>query len=162
MGIWSACMTVHHIFAWFLGRPEEGIGSPETQVREGCQLPCEGWESTLGLLEAQPVLLSTQPSLQSHGFYIKLQRFYLYSSDSWRNKVLWESSIYINFSVEGIHIYSLSLCVSVLSPSSPFLPSPRVYYMYMYVCMVMCTYPEAGGGDWKPWSIALCFIPLFP
>lgn len=134
MGIWSACMTVHHIFAWFLRRPEEGIGSPETQVREGCQLPCEGWESTLGLLEAQPVLLSTQPSLQPHGFYIKLQRFYLYSSDSWRNKVLWESSIYINFSVKSIHIHSLSLCL-LSPPLPPFSP-----HHVCITCTCMCAW----------------------
>lgn len=31
---------------------------------EGCELPCGGWESNLGSLKEQPVLLTAEPSLE--------------------------------------------------------------------------------------------------
>jgi hypothetical protein len=54
-------MTVYHLHAWCLRRPEEGVGSPETGVTEGCKL-LFGWrELNPGLLEEQPVLFPTRP-----------------------------------------------------------------------------------------------------
>ena len=38
-------------------RPEEGIGSPGTGVRDSCKPPCECWELNLDPLEGQQVLL---------------------------------------------------------------------------------------------------------
>ncbi|XP_041911063.1 cystatin-like 1 [Arvicola amphibius] len=36
-----------------LQRPEEGIGSPETGVAGGCELPCGFWEPNFGRLQEQ-------------------------------------------------------------------------------------------------------------
>ena len=44
-------------------RPEEGIGTPGTGVTDNCELPCEYWESNLGLPEEQTVLLNIEPFL---------------------------------------------------------------------------------------------------
>ena len=46
-------------------RPEEGIGSPGTEVTDNCKPPCGCWELNSGLLEDQPVLSTAEPSLQS-------------------------------------------------------------------------------------------------
>lgn len=62
--------------AWCLQRPEEAIGSPETEVTdgEGCAI-----KGALGLkpspLEEQPMLLSTEPSLQplNLAFYVTFE-----------------------------------------------------------------------------------------
>lgn len=32
------CMYVHHMYAWYLGKSEEGIGSPGNRVRDGCEV----------------------------------------------------------------------------------------------------------------------------
>ena len=60
-----ACMTVYHMHACCPWSAEEDIGSPGTELKDCWELPCGCWESsTLGLLEEQPVLLTTEPSLQ--------------------------------------------------------------------------------------------------
>lgn len=38
MGVLCACMSVHHVHAWCLKRPEEGISWNWTA--DGCKLPC--------------------------------------------------------------------------------------------------------------------------
>lgn len=43
-------------------RPEEDVGSPETRLTGGNNLSCRYWESNLGLLEKQPLLLTTESS----------------------------------------------------------------------------------------------------
>ena len=58
----------NHIRAWCLQRSEEGVGSPRTGVIDGCEPPCRCQELNSGLLEEQPVLLTTKPSLQSSFF----------------------------------------------------------------------------------------------
>jgi hypothetical protein len=40
------------------------VRSPETGVTDSCELPCWCWELNLDPLEEQPVLLTTEPSLQ--------------------------------------------------------------------------------------------------
>ena len=42
----------------------EAVGSPGTGVTDRCELPCGCWELNPGLLEEQPVLLTTKLSLQ--------------------------------------------------------------------------------------------------
>ena len=59
-GVLPACMSVRHMHALRLKRPEEGIGSPRTTY--GCELPCGFWEWNLGPLENQPVFLTPEPS----------------------------------------------------------------------------------------------------
>jgi hypothetical protein len=44
----------------------EGVRSPETGIANSCELPYECWELNLGPLKEQPVLLTTEPSLQPH------------------------------------------------------------------------------------------------
>jgi hypothetical protein len=41
-----------------------GVGSPTTGVADSCEPPYECWESIPGPLQEQPVLLTTEPSLQ--------------------------------------------------------------------------------------------------
>ena len=55
-----ACMYVYHVCAWCLWRPEEGIRSPGTGVTDGCEPPYGYWESNLGPLEEQQVLLKAE------------------------------------------------------------------------------------------------------
>lgn len=40
MGVLSATLSVHHVCASCLQRPEGGIGSPETAATDGCDPPC--------------------------------------------------------------------------------------------------------------------------
>lgn len=44
---------------------EEGIGSPGTRVKDGCEQSCDYWELYPGPLEETPVLLTSGLSLQS-------------------------------------------------------------------------------------------------
>ena len=53
-----------HTCVQYLQRPEEGIRSLGTGVTGGCELPCGCWELNPGPLEEQPVLVTTEPSLQ--------------------------------------------------------------------------------------------------
>lgn len=55
-------------------KTEQGFRSPRIGFTEGCKTPCRCWESNKGPLEEQPVLLTTEPLLQSLLFLIKLQR----------------------------------------------------------------------------------------
>ena len=41
----------------------EATGSPGTGVTDNCKSPCGCWESNLGPLVEQPVLLAAEPSL---------------------------------------------------------------------------------------------------
>lgn len=59
MGI---CMTVYHVCAWYLWRPEEGTGYPETEITDGCELPHGGWEPNPVPLQDQRMLLATESS----------------------------------------------------------------------------------------------------
>lgn len=42
--------------------PEEDVGAPVTGVAGCSELPWECWAPNLGLLQGQPVLLTTEPS----------------------------------------------------------------------------------------------------
>lgn len=44
ISVLSACIFVHHICAWYLWSPEDGIGSPGTVIIDGYELPCVWWE----------------------------------------------------------------------------------------------------------------------
>lgn len=44
--------------------PEEGIGTPGTEVLDSCEQPRGYWKRNLCLSEEQPGLLTTEPSLQ--------------------------------------------------------------------------------------------------
>ena len=46
-------------------RTQEGIGSPGTRIKDGCEQSCDCWELNPGPLEGNPVLLTSGLSLQS-------------------------------------------------------------------------------------------------
>ena len=52
-----------------------GVGFPETGVADSHELPSRCWEFNLGLLEEQPVLLTTEPFLQPPISPLKVDRF---------------------------------------------------------------------------------------
>jgi hypothetical protein len=56
-------MYVCALCACCLQKPEEALDALKWSYR--CQLPCGCWDSDAGPLEEQPVLLTTEPSLQS-------------------------------------------------------------------------------------------------
>jgi hypothetical protein len=60
------CLSVNHLHACCQQRLEEGTESPGPRVTGGCELLCGSWDSKLGPLEEQPVLLTTESSLQPH------------------------------------------------------------------------------------------------
>jgi hypothetical protein len=64
-GVLPSRKPVYHMNTWCLLRPEENVGASETEVIDDCELPCGCWELNLGLLEEQPVLLSTESSPQT-------------------------------------------------------------------------------------------------
>ena len=46
-------------------RPEEGVGSPDPEVTDGCEPPHGLWELNLAPLEEQPMLFIAEPLLHS-------------------------------------------------------------------------------------------------
>lgn len=61
-------MYVHCMCAWHPLRSEEGIGFPETSVRDGCGPPHGCWELNQGPLQEKQVFLTAEPSLQPPHF----------------------------------------------------------------------------------------------
>lgn len=59
----SACMYMHCVHVWCLLKSEEGVGSLEIGITDGCELLCGCWELNLGSLECKPMLLTSEPSL---------------------------------------------------------------------------------------------------
>ena len=64
MGVLPACMSLHQVFPWCFQRSEEGVQFPVIIVTDNCGLPHGSWYLILGPLEEQPVLLTSEPSLQ--------------------------------------------------------------------------------------------------
>ena len=66
---WVFCLHI----CLCLTRPEEGIKSifncRGIVATDGCELPCGCWQLDLGPLQEQPVLLTTESSLQPHSLY---------------------------------------------------------------------------------------------
>lgn len=60
---WSACMSVHHIHAWCLRKPEEGVRFSQAGVAEGYVMRSGYWDLNLHPLEEQPWLLTAELSL---------------------------------------------------------------------------------------------------
>jgi hypothetical protein len=54
------------------GRAEEGAEVPGIEVTDGYESPRGCWESNWGLLEEQPVMLTTEPPLQPHLSHLSL------------------------------------------------------------------------------------------
>lgn len=63
MKVLSRCTSVYHN-AWCLGRLEEDIRSPGTQVTDRCELLFHFWESNLGPQEESSKCSLPGPSLQ--------------------------------------------------------------------------------------------------
>lgn len=58
-----ACMYVYVAHACCLQRLEEGVRSPGTGVKDGCEPPSFSWDPKPGPLQDQQVLLTTKPTL---------------------------------------------------------------------------------------------------
>ena len=52
-GVLPAHTYVHHMHAWCPQKSDKSIKSPETEVIDGCKLPCECWKPNLGPLQEQ-------------------------------------------------------------------------------------------------------------
>lgn len=63
-------ISVQQLYARCPQWPEEGTGSLRTEVSDRCEMPSRCWELSLGSLEEQPVLLTTESSFQSLIFNI--------------------------------------------------------------------------------------------
>ena len=50
MSVCLACVYVHYVQVWCPWRPEEGIGSPDAEVKDCCELLCWCWELNQGPL----------------------------------------------------------------------------------------------------------------
>jgi len=59
MDVLPAYVSVLYLLVWYPKRPEKAIEFPGTGIIDSCKTPCRGWKSNLGLLEEQPVLLTT-------------------------------------------------------------------------------------------------------
>lgn len=69
MRVLPACMSMHHVSAWCPQTSEEGIRSPQNEIRNGFELPCGYWESISNLLKDHQMLLTTESSLHSPTWY---------------------------------------------------------------------------------------------
>ena len=58
------CMSISFCFM-YMSPKEEDIGSPGDGVTHGCDPSCGYWELNPVSLQEQPVLLATEPSLQT-------------------------------------------------------------------------------------------------
>lgn len=65
MGVFLAGMSVQHLCARCLRKPERGVGSPATGVTDGCELHMNAGNQTGGPLEELPVLFGPFSSLLS-------------------------------------------------------------------------------------------------
>lgn len=64
------CMYVYHMYAQCPQRSEECVRSLGTGGTDGCESSFGCWELSLGLLEEQPMTLTTEPSSQKQGLYV--------------------------------------------------------------------------------------------
>ena len=70
MSVLLECMLEHHILGVPMKDRGGGIRAPGTAVSGFCELPCGCWEPNLGLLQEQPVLLTTKLFLQHSDVYV--------------------------------------------------------------------------------------------
>jgi hypothetical protein len=74
-------MSVYHVRAWCLRRPEESLGFPGTAVTDACESPCDVADARESQDPGSPLIepgssggtardLTTEPSLQPHSFPI--------------------------------------------------------------------------------------------
>lgn len=72
VGVLPAYMSMYHMHAQCLQRPEESIRFPGSRVIYGCKLACGCWDSNLSL-EEQSVILTTEPSRQPWTVYLLMR-----------------------------------------------------------------------------------------
>lgn len=70
IGVFWLCVSVHHLYAWCLQRPETGIGF-FVKFSDSCEVPCGWWGSALGPLWEHLVIFTPELSsvLSSDCFY---------------------------------------------------------------------------------------------
>lgn len=102
-GCFVCIMSVYYICAWWLQRQEKGVRY-ETEVTNGCELPCRCLELDSGTLEEQPVFLASEPLPQ-----IQIQRifradlplcfFVCLTSTVWLFQPVWQRHFYAKSSL---------------------------------------------------------------
>lgn len=70
INVLPACISVRYVYTWHLGTPEEGVKSSGTVVIFSCELPHGYWDSNLGPLKDQKMLLNTEPSFTFLSFVL--------------------------------------------------------------------------------------------
>lgn len=71
-------MSVYHVHAWCLHRPQDGSRFPETRVTGVCELPWECWEINMDPLEEHPERLTAEASLQPPDFFFIFTAVHVY------------------------------------------------------------------------------------
>lgn len=66
MDVLPPCMSVHHIHAWWLPRPQKSLPQSGTGVTSGCEPPRGCREVQLSPLEEHSAPLTLMSSLQPH------------------------------------------------------------------------------------------------
>lgn len=61
MAVLCACMSVYHMHAWCLQRPEEGVESGTGAVTDDCEPPRGCWGLNLDSLKKQLILVTAEP-----------------------------------------------------------------------------------------------------
>lgn len=72
MSVLQACVLVHHMPLWCQSRPEEGLWSPGIGVADSCELQSGYCKSNTGLLEKQPLFLTSDASFQPLFWFFKI------------------------------------------------------------------------------------------
>lgn len=65
MCLLPTCMSWHYKHTWCLERPEQGVRYPRTRDTDSRKPPSGCWELKQGSLDEEPMLLATEPILQS-------------------------------------------------------------------------------------------------
>lgn len=99
-------------------RSEEGFVSSWAAVKDGFEPLCDCWELKPGRLKEQPVLLTSEPSLQP-------LRVFLFSLGCWKYSIC--------------TVFTLPSSNSFFKPSDPHSLLPQLLF-YIYLCMCVCIY----------------------
>lgn len=72
-------------------RVQKTIRSPRPEVADGCEPPCECWESDSGPLEEKPLLLTAEPSLQLPRWLLRWYQEHTWTKGCHLRKRFWKN-----------------------------------------------------------------------